>query len=125
MRALILAVTLLIPVAASAQGLQAVRPLRGYACMSLAASEQVMRSPARLPPVLAQPSADAPRIGIAGATVIAVSPVRLAGGYVQVLHLNGHFGWVEAAKLRPWRSLSNPAATCTPMLMNDGKPGFR
>ncbi len=105
--------------AAHAQGLQAVKPLSGFQCLALADPNGPP------PPVLQSPSATAPRVGIAGATVIAASPVQGMNGYVKVMHLDGRPGWIEADKLRPWRSASDPRATCTPAMMSDGKPGFR
>lgn len=101
-----------------AQGVRASRPLPGYACMMLS-------SPDASPPVLQTPSATAPRIGIASYTVIAADPVQAMNGYIRVLHLDGRQGWIDARQVRPWRSASDPSATCTPSLMSDGRPGFR
>lgn len=119
-----LLVMLAIPIAAQAQGLQAVRPLPGYACAMLNVSPAVLRD-GPLPPVLAEPRAGAVEIGQASAVVIVASPAKTAAGYTAVLHLDGRPGWVESSKLKPYRSASNPNATCTPSLMSDGRPGFR
>lgn len=118
MRRLALAVVLLVPAAALAAGLTAVQPIPGYVCMAL-------RSPDAAPPVLVLPSPSAPHLGIASATMIVASPPQTMNGYTKVLHLDGRIGWMDASKLRPWRSASDPSATCTPSIMSDGRPGTR
>ncbi len=118
MRGLILSAALLAPVAALATGLTAVQPIPGYVCMAL-------QPPDAAPPVLVLPSPSAPHLGIASATMIVASPLQTMNGYAKVLHLDGRIGWVEASKLRPWRSASDPSATCTPSIMSDGRPGTR
>lgn len=118
MRGLILAAALLAPAAALATGLTAVQPIPGYVCMAL-------QPPDAASPVLQSPSASAPRLGIASATMIVASPPQTMNGYAKVLHLDGRPGWVDASKLRPWRSASDPSATCTPSIMSDGRPGTR
>ncbi len=118
MRRFIFAAALLAPVAALAAGLTAVQPIPGYVCMAL-------QSPDAAPPVLVLPSPSAPRLGIASATMIVASPPQTMNGYTKVLHLDGQIGWLDVSKLRPWRSASDPAATCTPSIMSDGRPGTR
>ena len=111
--------------AASAQGLRAVRPLDGYVCMNLAVPDAQLRDP-HWPgvPILTAPSPDAPRGALAAATVIAKAPPHLANGYAEVLRLNGQPGWIEADKIKPYSSASNPYARCTPSIMSNGRPGF-
>ena len=109
---------LLYPSVTLAAGLTAVQPLPGYACMML-------QPPNAASPVLQAPSASAPRLGTASATMIVTSPAQTMNGYVKVLHLDGRVGWLDASKLRPWRSASDPSATCTPSIMSDGRPGTR
>lgn len=103
---------------AHAQGIQAVQPIPGFQCLAVA-------NPDVPPPVLQSPSATAPHVGMASAVIIAAQPVQGMNGYVKVMHLDGRQGWIEAGQLRPWHSVANPTATCTPAIMSDGKPGFR
>ena len=110
--------------AAYAQGLTAVRPLPGYVCMDLNLSAAQIRDDTIQVPVRTIPSVTAPQAGIAGATVIAVSPIRLVDGFAEILFPNGKHVWIAANMIRPYRSASNPNATCTPSLMSNGKPGF-
>lgn len=108
-----------------AQGLRAVRPLDGYACMNLAVPEATIRDRAWAGvPILAAPRPDAAQAAVAAPTVFAKSPTVIVNGYAQVLRLNGETGWVEAAKLKPYSSASDPYARCTPSLMSNGRPGF-
>ena len=123
-RAAAVAACVLTGTAAHAQGLHAVQPLQGYACMNLNLSPAAMQNFANLPPVLAAPSPQAPKIGVASALVIARSPEHVVNGYAEVLHLNGQAGWVAADKLAPYHSASDPNAHCTPSLMSNGRPGF-
>lgn len=109
---------------AYAQGLTAVRPLPGYVCMDLNLSAAQIRDDTVQVPVRAVPSAAAPQVGIAGATVIAISPIRVVNGFAEILFPNSDHVWIAANMIRPYRSASNPNAKCTPSLMSNGKPGF-
>jgi hypothetical protein len=122
---LLLAAACLLAPAAHAQGLRAVRPLDGYACMNLAVPEAMLmdRSWAGVP-IRSTPSADAPQAAVATPTVIAKAPAVIVNGFAQVLRLNGATGWIEAAKLKPYSSASDPYARCTPSLMSNGRPGI-
>ena len=98
--------------------------LQGYSCMMLNLTNEQMMDFDNLPPIRSEPSSTARQIGVATETVIVASPRREAGGFVQVLHMNGQPGWLEASKLKPWRSANNPNARCTPAMMSNGRPGF-
>lgn len=130
MRHLILAAVLITPAVAHSQGINAVAPLPGYACAMLNVSEAVMRD-GPFPVVLSQPRNDAAPLMTAGGPAVAsmkmivAAPAETVGGFARVMHLDGQSGWIEAKNLRPFRSLSDPKATCTPAMMSDGKPGFR
>ena len=106
---------------AQAQGLQAVRPLSGYKCMALNLSEQQMMT--ETVPMLAQPSAGAPKVGIVAATVIAAEspPVN---GYQKVLRLDGKVGWVSSQYLKPWVNPGSSGQKCVPSLMSNGRLGY-
>lgn len=109
---------------ARAQGLRVVERLTGYECMALNLSEAELFDFDKLPPVLSAPRADASRIGVASASVIVASPRRTVGGYVEMLHMDGRSGWVEAGKLRPWVNRNRPSTRCYPAMMSNGRPGF-
>lgn len=107
------------------QGLRAVRPIEGYACMNLAVPEKTLQDRNwRGVPILSAPRSDAPQAAVATPTVFAKSPPVATNGFVEVLRLNGQSGWIEAAKLKPYASASDPYARCTPSLMSNGRPGM-
>ena len=124
MHRLALAAALLSPALALAQPVRAVQPLDGHVCMGLNVPVEFLRN-GPLPFVLAAPRQAAPHLGTAGATVLLSTRRTPVNGFAPVMHLDGRLGWIEAKKLRAWRSESDPGATCTPMLMSDGRPGFR
>jgi hypothetical protein len=107
-----------------AQGLRAVAPLQGYSCMSLNLTEAEMQHESSSPVIRQEPSPLAVPVGRAASLVIAVDPVKAQNGYIAVLTLDGKPGWVEANKVKPYRSLSNPNARCVPSMMSNGQPGF-
>ena len=111
-------------VATRAQGLKAVRPLPGYACMVLNLTQQQMLDDTLHVPVYAEPSPSSSKVGDAAAVVIATSPLNVVRGFGEVLFPDGRQGWVEAKMLRPYSSASSPGAHCTPSLMSNGRPGF-
>lgn len=98
--------------------------IQGYTCMMLNLTNEQMRDFDNLPPVMEQPSPTAQRIGVASANMIVAAPRREANGYLQVLHLDGRPGWVEARMLKPWVNASQPTMRCIPAMMSDNKPGF-
>ena len=98
--------------------------LQGYSCMMLNLTNEQMMDFDNLPPIRSEPSPTARQIGVATETVIVSNPRRESAGFVQVLHMNGQQGWLEASKVKPWRSANNPNARCTPAMMSNGRPGF-
>ena len=127
MRRIMLAIPAVIAIAgpgARAQGLQAVRPLPGYACMVLNLSQQQMLDNSLHVSVYAEPSPSSPKIGDASAVVIATSPLNVAHGFGEVLFPDGRQGWIEVKMLRPYASANDPNARCTPSLMSNGRPGL-
>lgn len=106
------------------QPLGAVKPLTGYACMSLNLTEQQMMDPSVHVPIRSSPSAEAPVTGNAVATVIAKSPEQQENGFLQVLQLDGRVGWVEAQFLKPWKNPGGNGQRCYPAMMSNGRVGF-
>ena len=107
-----------------AEGLHAVRPLAGYACMMLNLTDAQMRDKSLVVPVYAGPSTTGGRVGNASAIVIAKSPLHIVNGFAEMLFPNGATVWIDAKMLRPYHSDNNPNAHCTPSLMSNGKPGL-
>lgn len=123
MIAVLLATAVAAPMA-RAQGLQAVRPLPGYACMVLNLTQQQMLDDSLHVPVYAEPNPSSARVGDASAVVIATAPLHVVRGFGEVLFPDGRQGWVETRMLRPYSSASDPSARCTPSLMSNGRPGL-
>lgn len=109
---------------AQSQGLRALQPLPGYSCMSLNITQDQVMDFSAIPPVLAAPRPDAPKIGTTSSVVIVADPVHAENGFVSMLMLDGRPGWVQAVKLRPYRNASHPNVRCVPSMMSNGKPGF-
>jgi len=107
-----------------AEGLHAVHPIAGYACMMLNLTDAQMKDNSLVVPVYAGPSTTSGRVGNASAIVIAKSPLHIVNGFAEMLFPNGAAVWIDAKMLRPYHSESNPTAHCTPSLMSNGKPGL-
>lgn len=111
----------------AAQGtrdLRVVERLPGYECLALNMSYEDQAVWDKLPPVLGAPRAGAPRVGIASASVIALSPRHEVNGFVEVVLPNGVGGWVRADKLRPWVNENSPRTRCHVARMSDGTLGL-
>jgi hypothetical protein len=109
---------------ASAQGLRAVKPLDGWACMKLNLSEQQSLDPSVHISVRAAPNASAAQAGSAAMTVAVRSPAHDVNGYQEMLFPSGKHVWIATKDIVPWSSLSDPSARCVPSMMSNGKPGF-
>lgn len=81
-----------------------------YVCKMLPLSPGQLRDTSMLPPVLSTPGGAV--IGRAAGIVYAVAPEHVVRGYQEVMGYGGRRGWVEAARLAPYRSMSDPRATC-------------
>ena len=115
-----LAIPMITP-AANAQPVRAVRPLDGYVCMKLAVSEaQVLDPKGTGINLLAGPTANAPLVTTAPATVFVRAPEVRQNGFLEVLALNGKPAWIAADKVRPLDSLSR----CIPSVMSNGRLGI-
>lgn len=100
------------------------RDLQGYKCMSLNLTQQQMMDPSVRVPIKSGPSASAPVTGNAIATVIAASPLVENQGYIKVLELNGHTGWIQAGFLKPWVNPGGNGQRCYPAMLPTGRIGF-
>ena len=114
----------LFPLLSFAQGLQVVRPIEGYTCMSLNLTESQLLNNTKPVLVRAEPTLSSPQVGTAGATVAVLQPAHPVNGFVQILFPTGQHVWINFSELRPWRSSSNPKAQCVPSWLSNGKPGF-
>lgn len=103
----------------------AVRSLPGYQCMVLA---KLWDGEGPQPPavhVFAGPSASSPRVGVAGGSIIVSSPLQVIDGRTNMLFADGRSVWINASDIAPFRVASNPHATCTPVLLSNGRYGFQ
>ena len=114
----------LITTGAYAQGLHAVKPLSGWACMKLNLSEQQSLDPSVHVVVRTAPDASAPNAGWAAMTVAIRSPAHDVNGFQEMLFPNGKHVWIASKDLAPWSSVADPAARCVPSMMSNGRPGF-
>lgn len=121
---IVLSMTLSVCGTAQAQGLHAVRPLPGYACMELALAPEQITNPKVGVPIREAPSRSAAVASYAATVVVVRAPQQPTAGFLEVLRPTGQTGWIEAAHLRPWNNPYNPNAQCVPSMMSDGKPGF-
>ncbi|USQ74180.1 hypothetical protein NF552_22605 (plasmid) [Roseomonas mucosa] len=97
--------------------------IQGYECMQLRDGFQDANWD-QLPRVLAEPRTGSAEVGIATISVIVKSPHVLRNGYLEVLHLDGRPGWLEAKVLEPWVNNNAPGVRCVPAMMADNTPGF-
>ena len=109
---------------ASAQGIRAVAPLPGYACMAPNLTPEQMSDPKIRIHYYDAPSSSAHVVGWAAAVVLVRAPQQAEHGYLEALFPNGRTVWIKRADVRPWQSRYAPAAQCFPALMSNGKPGF-
>ena len=106
-----------------ASGLTAVGPAPGLACMSLDSQALQTIQQSDLPPVLAGPSASAPRIGYPTEFVLVKWPLVQEDGYTEMEMFNGQTGWIATAHLRTWQPLNGGTAKCVPSIMSNGELG--
>lgn len=129
MRSIIAAIAVLIALPAQAQSLRAVRPFEGAMCMGL--RETADTRAGRLPWIVAAPQPGAAKVGEVGDLVYVSKPVQTEGAYTKVLipdrtqPSGARAGWLRSSWLEPWRVVSDPRATCTPMVMSDGALGWK
>lgn len=119
----------------SAQANTVVKPLEGYACMSLKASIKFNdwvrgslpppQGGPDNPPVYRAPTEDSERLGYQGGTVIVKWPLERANGFIEIIRApNGQRGWIAENLVVPYQKVVVHNATCVPILKSDGKIGF-
>ncbi len=104
---------------------QASQPIAGYQCMNLAKlwnGEGPQPQPVH---VYLGPEQGAAVAGIAGGTVIVTSPMKVVDGRVQMLLANGRPVWIGAGDVAPFHVVSNPHATCHPVILPNGRYGVQ
>ena len=107
------------------QPVYAARPIEGYVCKSLNITEAQALDP-RAPgiPILLKPDPAAQVGTTAAAVVFAKEPAHIVNGYAEVLQFTGLPGWIEADKIVPYHSASNPYARCRPAVLSNGRIGM-
>jgi len=111
------------PILSFAQGLHAVRAVPGLACMLLDNKSLEATQQSALPPVFAEPSRGATRIGYPSSVVFVRWPLVEKNGFVAMVRLNGQPGWIAGDHLQPWHPMNGGNAKCTPSLMSNGRLG--
>ena len=97
--------------------------LTGYKCMMLARQwdgEGPMPPPV---PVYSGPDHAAQRVGIAGGTVIVPASASAMDGRTSMIFANGHQVWIDTSQIVPWHAKADPAATCRPVILANGRYG--
>jgi len=107
-----------------AQGLQAVRPMPGYACMMLSAPPAETVQAIRQVPVRQAPSFTAPILSVSPTVVLVSDPAVVSDGFLRATFADRHVGWIQVSALKPWSSASNPSRRCVPSVMSNGSLGF-
>lgn len=122
---LMVATTLLaVAVRASADDVHTVRTLAGYQCMVLA--KQWDGQGAMPPPVhvYTGPEMKAATVGVAGGSIIVPQPLHPVDGRSQMIFADGRMVWISIDAISPWHAASNAHATCSPVLLSNGRYGF-
>lgn len=96
----------------------------GYRCMMLNLTEQQLASTSTHVAVRSAPSVEAPEVGWAGDVVVVKEPVQPTNGFLQMLFPTGRTVWIAQSDVRPYKSLSDPGATCVPEFLPNGRVGF-
>ena len=99
--------------------------LPGYQCMSLA---NLWNGVGPMPPpvhVYSGPEQDAAPTGTAGGSIIVSDPIQSVNGRTPMIFADGRKVWIDVKDIKPWHVVSNPHATCTPVLLSNGRYGFQ
>ncbi|NHN90210.1 MULTISPECIES: hypothetical protein [Acetobacter] len=120
----ILACGLIASMSAHAAGLHPVKPLPGYTCMMLNLSESQMMDFQHPLMFKAGPSDDAANVAPASGQVAIKTGAEPTDGYLPTINFAFKPVWIEAKYVAPYHAKADPAATCVPVIMSDGKLGF-
>ena len=105
---------------AHAEPVYAVRPIDGYVCMRLNVTEaQVLDPKGTGIFILTAPESSAARGTPAPGVVFVKKPEHRVNGYLEVLQLTNHPGWIAADKVVPF----DPNYRCVPSVMSNGRLG--
>lgn len=105
---------------ARAAWVSAVKPLEGYGCAWLNATEAQLRNPKGTGIVIREaPDASAPVGTTAPSVVFVRTPQHVMGAFTEVLQLNGKPGWIKTRSIKPY----DPNARCIPSVMSNGRIG--
>lgn len=105
---------------AHAQRVSVVRPMDGYGCAWLNATEAQRMNPWGTGIVIREAPAAAAPVGTTAPGLLFVrTPPHVVGGFAEVLQINGKPGWIETRYLKPY----DPNARCVPSLMSNGLVG--
>lgn len=124
-KALAIAILVGVSSVSHAEPIHAVKTLPGYQCMVLA---KLWDGEGPQPPpvhVFAGPGPDAPEVGIAGGSIIVPSPEHTVNDRTEMLFANGRTVWIGVSDIAPFHVVSNPHASCTPVLLSNGRYGFQ
>lgn len=115
------ALAALFTASAHAERLYAVRPLDGYACARLNATDAQMLNPNGTGiTILSAPKADAAPGLLAPAVLFVRQPPVVVNGFQEVMQINGKPGWISTRYVKPM----DPTARCTPSVMSNGRLGI-
>ena len=84
-------------------------------------SDEDYRTGVGLPPVFAEPRADARKVGTEPGIVFVRYPLRIENGFAQVLRRNGQLAWIADNAVRPMRKANGAEGGCTLAWSPDGK----
>ena len=110
----------------SAVGAPASLKLSDFQCYKLdreklGISDEEYRSGVGLPPVFAEPRADARKVGTEPGIVFVRYPLKIENGFAQVLRRNGAIAWISDDAVRPMRKANGTEGGCTLAWSSDGK----
>jgi hypothetical protein len=111
--------------AQSYKRIEVVKVLPGWQCMSLASAYGPQGTNAHPVPVFEGPQPEAAQIGTGAGVIIAPAIIHPTNGRTEIIRPNGQRAWIDVNQLTPWRSLSDPNASCQPALLSNGRYGFK
>jgi hypothetical protein len=104
---------------------EVVKVLPGLQCMSLASALGPQGTNAPPAPVFDGPQPGAAQIGTGAGVIITPATIHPTNGRTEIVRPDGQRAWIDVNQLAPWRSLSDPNASCQPALLSNGRYGFK